>query len=280
MLEEIMKYKNFYQQVKANFIDNDNFFHAYIIESNDNDNYEDAVIELVKLIYSKDYADEEYDRVCNLIDNDSFTDFIKVYPDGQVIKKEQLSSVKKKFKTKSFGNKQIYVVFEADKMNKETSNTILKFLEEPSDGVVAFLVVKNRYMLLDTIISRCQVLSMDNIVQDSLEDENLLVHFFSIFTSSKNAFLNYNKILEELFVDKKQTIKILDLLEKKYYNYIGDASSNSNDPEIIKNYFVNVDKKKLVDLIEVVSSERKKLRYNVNFKLWLDSFIINFMEVK
>ena len=101
-----------------------------------------------------------------------------------------------------------------------------------------------------------------------------------IFTSSKNAFLNYNKILEELFVDKKQTIKILDLLEKKYYNYIGDASSNSNDPEIIKNYFVNVDKKKLVNLIEVVSSERKKLRYNVNFKLWLDSFIINFMEVK
>ena len=165
-------------------------------------------------------------------------------------------------------------------MNKESTNSMLKFLEEPSDGVIALLVVKNRYMLLDTIISRCQVLTMDNISKEDPEDDNLLVHFFSIFTSSKNAFLNYNKIIEELFVDKKQTIKILDLLEKKYYNYLGEEKSNLNDSDVIKNSLEKLDKMKLVDLIEFVSSERKKLRYNVNFKLWLDSFIIGYMEVK
>ena len=280
MLEEITKYEKFYQQVKVNFSNKEHFFHAYIIETNDNDDYENAIIDLVKLIYSKDYSGDEYTRVCNLIDNDNFYDFSKVYPDGQFIKKEQLSKVKEKFKTKSLGNKQIYVIFEADKMNKESTNSMLKFLEEPSDGVIALLVVKNRYMLLDTIISRCQVLTMDNISKEDPEDDNLLVHFFSIFTSSKNAFLNYNKIIEELFVDKKQTIKILDLLEKKYYNYLGEEKSNSNDSDVIKNSLEKLDKMKLVDLIEFVSNERKKLRYNVNFKLWLDSFIIGYMEVK
>ncbi len=279
MLKEITKYEKFYQQVKMNFINKDHFFHAYIIETNDNDDYENAIIDLVKLIFSKDYSDNEYVRICNLIDNNNFSDLEKVYPDGQFIKKEQLSNVKRKFKTKSLGNKQIYVIFEADKMNKESTNSMLKFLEEPSDGVIALLVVKNRYMLLDTIISRCQVLTMDNILKDAPDDDNLLVHFFEIFTSSKNAFINYNKIIEELFVDKKQTIKILDLLEKKYYNYLGDEKSILNDSQVIKDNLEKLDKIKLTDLIEFVSEERKKLRYNVNFKLWLDSFIIGYMEV-
>ena len=39
---------------------------------------------------------------------------------------------------------------------------MLKFLEEPEDDIVAILVTDSRYDLLDTIISRCQVLSLIN----------------------------------------------------------------------------------------------------------------------
>ena len=280
MQNEISKYKNFYEQVKINFLNKDKFFHAYIIETNENENYENAIIELVKLIFSRNFSDIndfEYKRICNLIDNESFVDFIEVFPNNQIIKKEQLIDVKYKFKNKSLGNMQVYVVFDADKMNKEASNTILKFLEEPSDGVIAILVTKNKYMLLDTIISRCQILSMDNI-DENLYD-SILVHFFELFNSSKNAFLNYNKIIEELFVDKKQTIKILDLLEKKYYNYISSFNDSINFVEEDEN-LNGLTLDQLLKFVELIRKEKEKLKYNLNFKLWLDNFIIRYMEVK
>ena len=280
MQNEISKYKNFYEQVKINFLNKDKFFHAYIIETNENENYEKVIIELVKLIFSRNFSDIndfEYKRICNLIDNESFVDFIEVFPNNQIIKKEQLIDVKYKFKNKSLGNMQVYVVFDADKMNKEASNTILKFLEEPSDGVIAILVTKNKYMLLDTIISRCQILSMDNI-DENLYD-SILVHFFELFNSSKNAFLNYNKIIEELFVDKKQTIKILDLLEKKYYNYISSFNDSINFFEKDEN-LNGLTLDQLLKFVELIRKEKEKLKYNLNFKLWLDNFIIRYMEVK
>ena len=266
MQNEIKKYKNFSEQVRVNFLNKEKFFHAYIVETNENECCENVIIELVKLIFSRIYSDvnsEEYIKICNLIDNDAFTDFIKVYPNNHIIKKEQLIDVKSKFKNKSINNLQVYVVFEADKMNKEASNTILKFLEEPSDGVIAILITKNKYMLLDTIISRCQILSMDNII--SQIDDSKLVHFFELFESSEKAFLNYNKILEDLFVDKKQAITILDLLEKKYYNCISEEKDINEQT---------------LKYIELFRNEKNNLKYNLNFKLWLDSFIIKYMEVK
>ena len=87
--------------------------------------------------------------------------------------------------------------------------------------------------------------------------------------------MNYNEIIEKLFVDKKQTIKILDLLEKKYYNYISSIDSDSDDKNL--NSFT-VDQ--LLKFIELIRKEKDNLKYNLNFKLWLDNFIIKYMEVK
>ena len=55
MLEEIKKYNNFYQQVLANFGNKDDFFHAYIIETYDNDEAEKIIDILIKYIFSKKY---------------------------------------------------------------------------------------------------------------------------------------------------------------------------------------------------------------------------------
>lgn len=283
MLTEIMKYSSFYDQIQVNFSNKKEPFHAYIIETNDCDNYEEVILELVKyIIYNsnKNNTEEDYQKISNLIDQENFPDFQKVYPQNQIIKKEQLISVKDKFMTKAIDNKQVYVIFEADKMNNHAANTILKFLEEPSEGIIAILVVKNRYMLLDTIISRCQVLTMDSKNFTPNEElDSLLVQFFELFSSSKKAYLNYNTIINELFSDKNQTIQILDLLQKKFYNYIYNKNNLTANDIVAKN-IENLDINKILEFIEVINIERDKLKYNVNFKLWLDQFIIKYMEVK
>ncbi len=51
---------------------------------------------------------------------------------------------------------KVFVIHEADKMNKESANTLLKTLEEPTKNTVMLLVTSKPQQLLPTIMSRCQ----------------------------------------------------------------------------------------------------------------------------
>ncbi len=47
-------------------------------------------------------------------------------------KKDQLLTLQEDFRMKSIeGSKRIYIISEADKLNVQAANSILKFLEEP-----------------------------------------------------------------------------------------------------------------------------------------------------
>ena len=96
-----------------------------------------------------------------MINDKCYPEIKIINPDGLWIKKEQLDEIQKEFSTKAvFGTKKIYIINEADKMNSSAANSILKFLEEPVPNIIAILVTNNIYQLLDTIISRCQVISL------------------------------------------------------------------------------------------------------------------------
>ena len=56
MLEKVKEYDSFYRQVQANFFNKKNFFHAYIIEVNDVEDYEKVVDDLVKYIGVKNIS--------------------------------------------------------------------------------------------------------------------------------------------------------------------------------------------------------------------------------
>src|SRR6476661_5875781 len=48
------------------------------------------------------------------------------------------------------------VLLEADRLNPESSNTLLKSIEEPPDRTIVILVAESAAEILDTIRSRCQ----------------------------------------------------------------------------------------------------------------------------
>ena len=58
------------------------------------------------------------------------------------------------------GKRKIYIVDEAEKMNPQAQNALLKTLEEPPEYVVIILLTTNMDELLQTILSRCVILSM------------------------------------------------------------------------------------------------------------------------
>ena len=56
--------------------------------------------------------------------------------------------------------RRVFVIDKADTMNEQAQNAILKVLEEPPADIIFILIAESAAALLDTIISRCTVLSL------------------------------------------------------------------------------------------------------------------------
>ena len=56
--------------------------------------------------------------------------------------------------------RRVFIIDMADTMNEQAQNALLKVLEEPPGSVLFILIAENKAALLDTVISRCTVLSL------------------------------------------------------------------------------------------------------------------------
>ncbi len=68
------------------------------------------------------------------------------------------------------GSRKIAVINDADTMNDEAANALLKTLEEPPERAVILLIAGNYDALLPTIRSRCQVVRFDPLPDDVLSE--------------------------------------------------------------------------------------------------------------
>lgn len=57
-------------------------------------------------------------------------------------------------------DRRVFVIDKADSMNEQAQNALLKVLEEPPGDIIFILIAESAAALLDTIISRCTVLSL------------------------------------------------------------------------------------------------------------------------
>jgi len=109
---------------------------------------------------------------CRRIDSGNHPDIHLIEPAGLSIKKEQIQFLQSEFtKTGVESNKKLYIVNHVDKMTVSAANSLLKFLEEPGNGTYAILLTENIQRLLDTIISRCQVISFRSLTPEQLAEK-------------------------------------------------------------------------------------------------------------
>ena len=97
---------------------------------------------------------------CRRVTSGNHPNITLIRPDGQNIKKEQMSDLIFKMTRKGYEpGRKIYIVTAADRMHVAAANTLLKFLEEPEGDVTAILLTNSYQSLLPTIQSRCQRIS-------------------------------------------------------------------------------------------------------------------------
>ena len=267
--------------VKDNFIKyvnqiilNNKVSHAYLIEIGSNDDlfYVYQFIKMILCNLTYDELKNSNNPIISLIDKHNYPDLFIIEPDGDMIKKNQLLSLQKEFSNKSLiGSKRIYIINGADKLNKFASNTMLKFLEEPEDDIIAFLLTDNRYHVLDTILSRCQILTLnDNNIIDYFDEFDL--ELLKSVLNPKMFYLNYNHFINDIICDKnisKNKFLLIENFIVLYLNYKFNVNKEI-DSRLI-NIFDSYDDKYLYKCISVIEQELPKLNLNVNYKLWLDS---------
>lgn len=62
-------------------------------------------------------------------------------------------------------DRRVFIIDGAHRMNEQAQNALLKVLEEPPRGVVFILITPSKTFLLDTIVSRCVLLSLPAATQ-------------------------------------------------------------------------------------------------------------------
>ncbi len=110
---------------------------------------------------------------CQAASNNSHPDMLIVKPDeGGVIAVSKIRDLRAKLNLSPYlGVYQAAIIEEAEKMNKEAANTLLKTLEEPRGDKIIILISSEPKSVLPTILSRVYNLKFNLVPADLIEKE-------------------------------------------------------------------------------------------------------------
>lgn len=293
-----------------NAINNNKLSHAYLFETNDNPNAMDIIYSFVKEIICFENKTCDKTNICSRIDNGNYLDVKIINPDGLQIKKEQMNELQEEFSKISIeSNRKIYIINECEKMNLQASNSILKFLEEPVDNIIAILVTNNINKVLKTIVSRCQIINLkknNNVIGTSsfenialiltnssadkekfIKDErkrklyDFVIEFIEFYEVNKSDSLVYiKKIWHDNFKERLDNVFAIDILINFYFEALkykinGQVSIFIDEIELLKKISYN-DVEEISYRLEILIEVKKLILNNLNMNLLIDYMIIKF----
>jgi DNA polymerase-3 subunit delta' len=104
---------------------------------------------------------------CIKVRSGNHPDLLTIRPEGAGIKIHQIRELKKSLSFPPFeSGMRIVIIEDAQTMGREAGNSLLKILEEPPPDNLLLLVAADSEPLLDTIISRCQVIPFRSLSVD------------------------------------------------------------------------------------------------------------------
>ena len=168
---------------------------------------------------------------------------IKTKYEKKIIEIDQIREIIKFTNHSSFNNKSRFIIIDdSEYLNVNSSNALLKSLEEPNYNVYFFLIFNSDLQIMDTIKSRCLEIKINlslvdtrlivnNYFEDKIYDDinPTLVNFYStpkflisliIYMQENNLSLvdaNINDLVKNIIYNKHYN---KDTFIKEYLNYI------------------------------------------------------------
>lgn len=277
--------------IMMNEISNNHISHAYLIDEFNNSDAFDFVLAFVKEILSMGLSDSEKQVLYKRIDDGNYPEIKVIEPDGMLIKKQQILDLQNEFSMEAIeGSKRIYIIRDADKMRSETANSMLKFLEEPDNDIVAILMTNNYNNILSTIISRCQIIRLNNNNDININNElmEIAINFIKniensgIITVSREQELLFSKISVK---ERDKMSELFDIILDVYYDVLKVSYGKfdikySSYLDEFKEIAMDNSSDILIKKIDLIVKYKDAIRYNVNVNLLIDSFIVSFGGLK
>jgi len=183
-----------------------------------------------------------------------------------IYSKESDEIIRKLSFKSSQGGYKIMIIWQAERMNVECANKILKLLEEPPQKTIFLLITENPDMLLQTIQSRTQRINIPKIKDESIYN-TLTIPPFGL--QNKDAYDithisngNFIKTLESISINEQSQI---------YLNYFMSLMRLCYQRKI----------REMKQWSEEVSSwgrERQKAFLNYCQRMIRENFILNFHQ--
>ena len=222
------------------------FSNGYIFHGPEGIGKKHTAIQFIKAIFQQYTSDSNIEE--KIIEN-NHPDFLLIEPTyllkGKIINRSEIESPKMNKgiirieqirKIKNFlgqksieSEKKIILIVDSHFLNEASSNCLLKTLEEPTNGIFILLTSKLN-LLLDTIISRCQIIrfksfsskefkvfiknNLDSSISNIIEKQNLQV-FINSANGSPGKIINDIKIWKALpnEIKHKLNLPLIDNLE-------------------------------------------------------------------
>ncbi len=280
--------EQFYSAIFSAVVQHSKISHAYLIDTSGFSDAENLVLSFAKFLLCKNHYVNFSQcgdcKLCSYIDKQIDNHIQIISPDNIWIKKEQLIGLKEEFSKKSLDNlNQIYIIKQAECLNKAAANSLLKFLEEPEAGIIAILVTNNRYKLLPTILSRCQIYSLKG--EKELEVDDSYSDLFDFLMNMERNGCQTICYIQDLWHSKYKTKEeVSDCFSKMEIIYIHLIHYNITKKTVFVDYIQDMDyiishnsDVTLVQKLSKIMECKNQIPYNVNLSLLMDKFIIEYV---
>jgi len=155
---------------------------------------------------------------------------------------------------------KILIIVQAEKMTRESQNSLLKTLEEPPSYASIILCTKTLNDLLETVISRCKKISAEERGHTIIESGEKVVgeSFKNVLKMSSGQKLDFASE-----VSKEEKEDVVEMLEQWIKESRGVLLKNPGDAEMVKN----------IKLVIAIKNDLENT--NTNLKLNLESLILH-----
>lgn len=250
------------REILYNLVDKKALGQFYIFEGND----KEKVISFAYELSSKILGSDNLQNV---------SDFISI--EKKDANMEKIREIIRNSHIVPYKDKKIFLFEDGENLSEKVQNALLKTLEEPSKFSLFIIIIQNSSILLDTIISRAQVINFND--EEILEKDETYNKAFSFFKFLLNEdIINLYKLSEDIKKEKEEFPLLIDNMMQITSDMINGKYIGLKNKEL----------EKLVEKIDVISLSRTQEiledvleKYNKNsyFKGLADYMIFKFMEV-
>jgi len=260
--------------------------HAYLIETNNLTSAINDIKELIKIINcSTEYKENCTScNLCNLINKNLLPSLKIIEPDGTSIKKNQIEELKESFLSMPIYSKyNIYVISNAEKLNPSSANSMLKFVEEPTDGIIGFFITSNKDVMIDTIKSRCQAIILNYETKSLIEELNITSDEYEKYIEIVKRYLekvdssrviNNKKDILSIYSERKDIENLLKIIFNIYYQTFLKKLNKDYNEEIVNIFEIKESIEELSVKLNIITKILGEMSYNVSTELILDRFVI------